>query len=95
MLDLSNTVLTSCELTKHLIEKYQPSAQGSQNTSLTYSLKAGTINTIADLVAFVKGYDKNYQPRPVNPALLNEDGTQKVLQNYMLRKIEMMPKYFI
>ena len=58
MLDLSNTVLTSCGLTKHLIEKYQPSGIVSQNNLLNSSQAAGTVNTIADLVAFVKGMIK-------------------------------------
>ena len=46
------------------IEKYQPSAGGSQNNSLTSSLKAGTVKSIADLVAFVKGFDKEFSPAP-------------------------------
>lgn len=61
------------------IEKYQPSAGVSQNNSLNSSLKAGTINTIADLFAFVKGYDNGFSPHSVNSLLLNEDGTPKVM----------------
>ena len=34
--------------------------------------------SIADLHALVKTYDKEFHPKPVNPLLLNEDGTPKV-----------------
>ncbi len=34
--------------------------------------------SISDLFDFVKRYDKEFQPKSVNPALLNEDGTPKV-----------------
>lgn len=34
--------------------------------------------SISDLFEFVKRYDKEFKPKSVNPALLNEDGTPKV-----------------
>lgn len=34
--------------------------------------------SIADLFAFVKQYDKEFSPKPVNKLMLNEDGTPKV-----------------
>ena len=34
--------------------------------------------SISDLFDFVKTYDKEFKPKSVNPALLNEDGTPKV-----------------
>ncbi len=37
-----------------------------------------TVNTVADLFADVKRRDKNFNPKPVNNALLNEDGTPKM-----------------
>ena len=58
------------------IEKYQPSGVGSPK--LTSSQTADTIKSIAQLYDFVKTYDKNFSPNPVNPALLNEDGTPKI-----------------
>jgi len=38
-----------------------------------------SINSIADLFAFVKEYDKKFSPKPVNKMLLNVDGTPKVM----------------
>ena len=35
--------------------------------------------SISDLFKIVKQHDKNFHPKPVNQALLNEDGTPKVL----------------
>lgn len=37
-----------------------------------------TIYTVADLFAFVKENVPDFQPKPVHPALLNEEGTPKV-----------------
>ena len=36
------------------------------------------MNNISDLFSFVKQYDKEFNPKPVNPLVLNEDGTLKV-----------------
>ena len=40
---------------------------------------AGSTISISDLYALVKTYDKKFSPKPVNPALLNEDGTLLVV----------------
>ena len=40
---------------------------------------AGSTISISDLYALVKTYDKKFSPKPVNPALLNEDGTPLVV----------------
>ena len=34
--------------------------------------------SVSDLYALVKRYDKDFKPKAVNPALLNEDGAPKV-----------------
>lgn len=38
-----------------------------------------SINSISDLFSLVKQYDSEFKPKPVHKALLNEDGTPKVL----------------
>ena len=74
-----------------LIEKYQPSGIGSPK--LTSSQTAGTIKSIADLVAFVKGYDKYFSPAPeVSKAVLNPDGTPKV---FLTQRWYMKPFYWL
>ncbi len=40
--------------------------------------RSATINSIADLFALVKQYDKEFSPKAVDPVFLNEDGTPKV-----------------
>lgn len=45
--------------------------------SLTDS-RSTTVYSIAQLFDFVNTYDKNFKPKPVNPIVLNEDGTPKV-----------------
>ncbi len=47
-----------------------------ENEGLTES-HSTTTYSISDLFAFVKQYDKNFSPKPVHEALLNEDGTPK------------------
>lgn len=54
-----------------------PSGVLSENGGLTGGTTATTYS-ISDLHRFVKQYDKDFSPHPVNPALLNEDGTPKV-----------------
>lgn len=49
-----------------------------QKEGLTDDTSA-TVYSIADLFKIVKQYDKDFKPKPVNPLLLNEDGTPKVL----------------
>lgn len=39
---------------------------------------SATTYSIADLLAFVKQYDKEFSPKPVHEAMLNDDGTPKV-----------------
>ena len=58
------------------IEKYQPSGRGSPK--LTSLQTADTIKSIADLVAFVKGYDKYFSPAPEVNKLMLERGRPKV-----------------
>ena len=48
-----------------------------ENESLTES-HSTTNYSIADLFAFVKQYDKEFSPKPVNELMLDEDGTPKV-----------------
>mgnify|MGYP004528932995 CR=1 FL=1 len=46
---------------------------------------AGSTISISDLYALVKTYDKKFSPKPVNPALLNEDGTPRTLYHQTAR----------
>ena len=55
-----------------------PNGVLSQKGGLTKGSSAITLS-ISDLYALVKTYDKEFSPKPVNPALLNEDGTPKVV----------------
>ncbi len=48
----------------------------SLNRGLTDS-HSTTINSISDLFEFVKRYDAEFKPKPVNRHLLNEDGTPR------------------
>lgn len=50
--------------------------QGNTSSSLTNTVNA--INNVSDLFSLVKQYDKNFNPKPVNPLMLNDDGTPKV-----------------
>ena len=40
--------------------------------------KSATVNSISELFDYVKRFDKDFHPKPVNPILLNKDGTPKV-----------------
>ena len=55
-----------------------PNGVLSENGGLTSETNATTYS-ISDLYALVKQYDKDFKPKTVNPALLNEDGTPKML----------------
>lgn len=55
-----------------------PNGVLSENGGLTSETNATTYS-ISDLYALVKRYDKDFKPKAVNPALLNEDGTPKVV----------------
>ena len=46
---------------------------------------AGSTISISDLYALVKTYDKEFSSKPVNPALLNEDGTPWTLYHQTAR----------
>lgn len=59
------------------IEYQQPSAKGSSER-FSPVISTADIKTISDLHAAVKQKDKNFRPKSVHPALLNEDGTPKV-----------------
>lgn len=64
------------------IKKVAEDTSGSSNQSdRPYTAKSDTSTTtysISDLFAFVKQYDAEFSPKPVNEAFLNEDGTPKV-----------------
>ena len=49
----------------------------SLSEGLTDEASAST--SIAKLHEVVKAYDKDFQPRPISPELLNKDGTPKIL----------------
>ncbi len=55
-----------------------PNGVLSENGGLTSETNATTYS-ISDLYALVKRYDKDFKPKAVNHALLNEDGTPKVV----------------
>lgn len=50
---------------------------GKSHTSIMENTDSNI--SISDLFKIVKQYDKDFNPKPVNSALLNEDGTPKVL----------------
>ena len=50
-----------------------------QKSSIASMPGADSINSISDLFKLVKTYDKEFHPKEVNSALLNEDGTPKVV----------------
>jgi len=56
-----------------------------ENESLTESPSATTYS-ISQLFDFVKTYDKEFKPKPVNPILLNEDGTPKVFYQFKSKR---------
>lgn len=52
---------------------------GIGNSHTPIMEKTASTISISDLYALVKRYDKDFKPKAVNPALLNEDGTPKVI----------------
>ena len=60
------------------IEKWQSAVTGSVNNSPSRISQTANVNTVSDLFSLVKQFDKNFNPKPVNPLVLNEDGTPKV-----------------
>ena len=51
---------------------------GIGNSHTPIMEKTASAISISDLYALVKQYDKDFKPKTVNPALLNEDGTPKM-----------------
>ena len=60
------------------IEKWQSAVTGSVNCSPSRISQTANVNTVSNLFSLVKQYDKKFNPKPVNPLVLNEDGTPKV-----------------
>ena len=60
------------------IEKQQITVTGSQSDSASRIMQSAAINTVSDLFKVVKSKDGNFNPNPVNPAFLNDDGTPKI-----------------
>ena len=60
------------------IEKQQVAVTGSQNNSASRISQPTVTYTVSDLFKTVKSKDKNFNPTPVNPAFLNDDGTPKI-----------------
>ena len=61
------------------IETFNDTDRFGENISAPlYASKNVSMNNISDLFSFVKQYDKEFNPKPVNPLVLNEDGTPKV-----------------
>ncbi len=61
------------------IENWQSGVTGSRNNSNSPIAQATNIGTIAQLFEAVKQRDSSFIPKPVDPHLLNEDGTPKFL----------------
>ena len=57
---------------------YDADRFGENNSTPLYASKNVSMNNISDLFSFVKQYDKEFNPKPVNPVMLNDDGTPKV-----------------
>ena len=70
-----NTIKRAYQLQN--IEKKQSAVTGWANESLDRIRQTASVKTIADLFELVKQKDKSFVPQPVNPVLLNEDGTPK------------------
>lgn len=61
------------------IETFYDADRFGENISAPlYASKNVSMNNISDLFSFVKQYDKEFNPKPVNPVMLNDDGTPKV-----------------
>ncbi len=60
------------------VEKYRPTGKSSQNSASSISPVAGNVVTVADLLAYVKQTDKNFNPN-LPSAVVNADGTPKVV----------------
>ena len=71
------------------IEHQQPSAKGSSER-FSPVISTADIETISDLYAAVKQRDKNFQPKPVHPALLNADGTPRAVRQGVDATVEVL-----
>ena len=58
--------------------KIEPAGGQLGNSSSSSRPVTDSTISISNLFEIVKTYDKEFSPKPVNPALLNEDGTPKV-----------------
>ena len=63
----------------HGIEIEPADNRSDGNAALSNGSDAGSISNVSDLYALVKQYDKDFHSKDVHPALLNPDGTPKVL----------------
>lgn len=59
------------------IESQQLQVTGSENIP-SRIMQTADIETVSDLFAAVKSKDASFTPKPVNPVLLNDDGTPRV-----------------
>lgn len=74
-----NTEKTSKRTYKLLnIEKTSAASARVQISPSSVTSTANAIHTVSDLFKVVKSKDNSFNPNPVNPAFLNEDGTPKV-----------------
>ena len=64
-----------------------PNGVSEGGASLSDDISATTIS-ISELFNLVKQYDKNFNPNPVNPDLLNSDGTPKNLYHQTSEEID-------
>lgn len=71
------------------IEHQQPSAKGSSER-FSPVISTADIETISDLYAAVKQRDKNFQPKPVHPAMLNADGTPRAVRQGVDATVEVL-----
>ena len=67
--------------------KIEP-AGGQLGTSSSSSVPiTDSVNSISGLFRFVKAYDKEFSPKPVQKMLLNEDGTPKVFCHVRVKNL--------
>ena len=71
------------------IEHQRPDAKGS-GIIPSPVIQTTDIETISDLYAAVKQRDKNFQPKPVHPAMLNADGTPRAVRQGVDATVEVL-----
>lgn len=59
--------------------KEEPISIGKRFSKAHLQEKDSSVISIADLFDFVKTYDKEFKPKSVNKAMLNDDGTPKIV----------------